>query len=252
MISLVRCDITLEFLHHENPAQKGYEPVPLIYRIWHERGVWRLSLRRRATDFTGNQRGDEDAATAGFTNVRRRWLPGDGGRVQSRYAVDQRMVTLVVLRSHIVAKRRPNARVFATVVYLIANSDPKRSTAVSAYIQVIRLGGVELAVSVLNTWIRHREQFHSNSLGLAVSTSSRGFEIYQTELEGVFGRGVHPAEVLSHAASAVRSQAYVLAYADSVEISFWFAVAALLLVACLGPMPFGPLHPRFTHAANNP
>lgn len=141
---------------------------------------------------------------------------------------------------------------FATVVYLIANSDPKRSTAVSAYIQVIRLGGVELAVSSLNTWIRHREQFHSNSLGLAVSTSSRGLEIFQTELESVLGKGLHPAEVLSHAASAVRSQAYVLAYADSFEISFWFAVAALLLVSCLGPMPFGPLHPRFRHAASNP
>jgi DHA2 family multidrug resistance protein len=137
---------------------------------------------------------------------------------------------------------------FATVVFLIANSDPKRSTAVSAYIQVIRIVGVEFAGSVMNTWLRYREQFHSNSLGLPITSSSSILDRHITLLGSVFGSSPQAKmSALAHVGNAVRTQANVLSYADSFLISFWFAVAALVLVACLGSAPYGPLHPKFVH-----
>ncbi len=138
---------------------------------------------------------------------------------------------------------------FATVVYLIANSDPNRSTAVSAYIQVIRIVGVEFAGSVMNTWLRHREQFHSNSLGSPITSSSQGLDTHVSVLVSVFGPSSQSKmSALTHVGNAVRTQANVLSYADGFVISFWFAVVALFLVACLGRTPYGPLHPKFKHA----
>jgi DHA2 family multidrug resistance protein len=135
---------------------------------------------------------------------------------------------------------------FATVLYLISNSDPRRSTAVSAYIQVVRLVGVEFAGSLLNTWLRYREQFHSNILGQSISSSSQMLESRLEKLHSVFRQTTSwEDEALRHLDALVRSQAYVLTYADSFLISFWFAVTALLLVALLSPAPFGPLHPRY-------
>ncbi|MBW9113703.1 MFS transporter [Rhizobium cauense] len=139
---------------------------------------------------------------------------------------------------------------FSTVVYLLANTDPKRSTAASAYIQVIRLGSAELAVSILNTWLRQREQFHSNILGGPIAASSRDLHGTISKLETLFGTSARGGlEALSAIATEVRTQAYVLAYADGFVLSFWFAIAGLLLVAFMGAMPFGPLHPDFQRGA---
>jgi len=139
---------------------------------------------------------------------------------------------------------------FSTVVYLLANTDPKRATASSAYIQVIRLGSAELAVSILNTWLRQREQFHSNILGGPIAASSRDLHGVINKLETLFGTSPRGSlEALSAVASQVRAQAYVLAYADGFVLSFWFAMAGLLLVVFMGAMPFGPLHPDFEHNA---
>ncbi|MBW9051527.1 MFS transporter [Rhizobium mesosinicum] len=135
---------------------------------------------------------------------------------------------------------------FATVVYLIANSDPKRSTAVSAYIQVVRLGSVELAQSLLNTWLRQREQYHSNILTGPISPSSDSLHDALAKLETLFGTGHHGSlKALSTVATAVHAQASILAYADVFILSFCFAIAGIALVICMGAMPFGPLHPDF-------
>ncbi|QFY62564.1 MFS transporter (plasmid) [Rhizobium grahamii] len=135
---------------------------------------------------------------------------------------------------------------FAAVVYLIANTDPKRATAASAYIQVIRLGSAELAVSLLNTWLRQREQFHSNVLTGPIAASSH-------DLNGILaklGARGH-LEALSTVATGVRAQAYILSYADGFVLSFWFAIAGLVFVVFMGAMPFGPLHPNFRKAQTN-
>lgn len=140
---------------------------------------------------------------------------------------------------------------FSTVVYLLANTDPKRSTAASAYIQVIRLGSAELSVSLLNTWLRQREQFHSNILGGPIAASSHDLHGVMAKLETLFGASTRGSlEALSTVATHVRAQAYVLAYADGFVLSFCFAIAGLALAACMGAMPFGPLHPSFPRKAS--
>ncbi|WP_064708280.1 MFS transporter [Rhizobium bangladeshense] len=137
---------------------------------------------------------------------------------------------------------------FSTVVYLIANSDPARSTAVSAYIQVIRLGSVELATSLMTTWLRQREQFHSNVLGHRITAASPELHAWTAKAATLLDNSARSGlEVLSVAATQIRAQAYVLAYADILMLSFWSAVAGLALVSLMGAMPFGPLHPDFTH-----
>ncbi|KRB61148.1 arabinose ABC transporter permease [Rhizobium sp. Root708] len=141
---------------------------------------------------------------------------------------------------------------FAAVVYLIANTDPKRATAASAYIQVIRLGSAELAVSLLNTWLRQREQFHSNVLTGPIAASSHDLNGILAKLGALFGTGVRGhLEALSTVATGVRAQAYILSYADGFVLSFWFALAGLVFVAFMGAMPFGPLHPDFRKTSTN-
>lgn len=137
---------------------------------------------------------------------------------------------------------------FSTVVYLIANSDPKRATAVSAYIQVIRLGSVELATSLMTTWLRQREQFHSAILSQKVSAGSPELHMWMERLRTVFGKSSHGTlDALLLTASQIRTQAYTLAYSDMFMLSFVAAVAGLALVAFMGKMPFGPLHPDYEH-----
>lgn len=140
---------------------------------------------------------------------------------------------------------------FSTVVYLIANSDPTRSTAVSAYIQVIRLGSVELATSLMTTWLRQREQFHSNVLGQRITAASPELQAWTSKIASLLdGHARSGLETLSIAATQLRAQAYVLAYSDIFMLSFWSAVSGLLLVSLMGAMPFGPLHPDYTHEQN--
>jgi hypothetical protein len=47
---------------------------------------------------------------------------------------------------------------FPAIVIAISNSDPARATAFSAYVQVTRLGGAEIGVALMGTWLRVREQ----------------------------------------------------------------------------------------------
>ncbi len=137
---------------------------------------------------------------------------------------------------------------FGSIVYLIGNSDPSRSTAVSAYIQVVRLGSVELAISILATLQRHREQYHSDVLNTPITAASQQLHVILQKLQHVFGVGYRPhLESLSLVASRIRNQASVLAYSDLFMLSFWAAVLGLLVAAFMVSMPYGPLHPDFKH-----
>ncbi|MGV2140009.1 MFS transporter [Agrobacterium sp. 16-2014-1-2a] len=137
---------------------------------------------------------------------------------------------------------------FATIVYLIGNSDPSRSTAVSAYIQVVRLGSVELATSILSTLQRQREQFHSDILNGPITATSQQLHVVLQKLQHVFGAGARAhLESLSAVAGRIHNQATVLGYSDLFFISFWAAIAGLLIAAFMVSMPYGPLHPDFEH-----
>lgn len=133
---------------------------------------------------------------------------------------------------------------FGVLTFMVSNLDPSRSTAMSAYIQVSRLGSAEIAASVVGTLIRVREQFHSNTLSAYLS-SARGSFVRETQLlETLYGPSpASPAKTLLTVSSETRSQAYVLAYADIFVVAFWFAVAGMILVVLMQPSPRGPLSP---------
>lgn len=137
---------------------------------------------------------------------------------------------------------------FATVVYLIGNSDPARSTSVSAYIQVLRLGSVEVATSVMSTMLRRREQFHSAVLDGPVTAGSSSLHDLMARLAEIFGASPRAhLESLAIVAARIRTQANVLAYGDLLVLSFWAAILGLAVAVFLTAMPFGPLHHRFRH-----
>ncbi|AQZ52229.1 MFS transporter [Martelella mediterranea] len=135
---------------------------------------------------------------------------------------------------------------FATVVYLIGNSDPARSTAVAAYIQVLRLGSVEAATSLMSVMLRRREQFHSAVLDGSITPTLSAFHRVMERLADAFrSLPLGQLESLATVAARTRSQAYALAYGDLFTLSFWAAISGLLIAVFLTAMPFGPLHYRF-------
>jgi MFS transporter, DHA2 family, multidrug resistance protein len=133
---------------------------------------------------------------------------------------------------------------FAAFVFIVANSDPKRSTSLSAYIQVFRLGSAEVAASFMQTFLRIREQFHSNSLGVHLVGDAAAVRLQVSALSHHFGGAGARAQALAALSSSARNQANVLAYSDAFLSAFWFAVGGLILVALMARAPEGPLSPR--------
>ncbi len=134
------------------------------------------------------------------------------------------------------------------VVFMITNVNLARVTAFSAYIQVFRLDGGEVATSLMATWLREREQIHSNLIGLHVSQGDS--EVVQTlsRLTGKFlqhdaGGEIAAARALETLGQIVRRQANVLAYIDGFQLAFWVAIAALVVVGFMRAAPRGPLTP---------
>ncbi|MBS9477008.1 MFS transporter [Ancylobacter radicis] len=135
----------------------------------------------------------------------------------------------------------------AAVVYILANSDPKNSTSVAAYVQVLRLGGAETALSLMVTLLRQREQLHSYLLGLHVSSTdvSAALQGFAAPFAGAGGSAQLAAERgLSSLAALVAREANVLAYIDGFQVSYWAALAGLVVIAFMGAPPKGPLTPR--------
>ena len=129
------------------------------------------------------------------------------------------------------------------IIVLLSNSDPTRATAFAAYIQVTRLGGAEIGIALMGTWLRVREQVHSYYLGLHVESGSadvtqvlKGFSNYFAGDDA----GSAAARAIGLLASLVQREANVLAYIDGFRLCFWFSIAGLFVVACMTRAPAGP------------
>jgi DHA2 family multidrug resistance protein len=133
-----------------------------------------------------------------------------------------------------------------TILTLVSNSDSSRATAFSAYIQFIRVGGAEIGVALMTTWLRVREQIHSNYLGLHVANGDPEVGRRLTELTNHFaGYGADVAlkrAIYVLSASAAR-EANVLAFIDGFSLCFWLAVAGLFCVCWITRAPPGPFTP---------
>jgi MFS transporter, DHA2 family, multidrug resistance protein len=135
----------------------------------------------------------------------------------------------------------------AVVMFTLANSNPARSTAFAAYIQVFRLCGAEFGVSLMATWLRTREQVASNLLGLNLSRGDADATQVLAQMAARFsahGASLAQARAISSLAAAVQREANTLAYIDAFWLTTWFAIVALVCVFLMRPAPVGPFSPK--------
>src|SRR5882672_727284 len=135
------------------------------------------------------------------------------------------------------------------IILALSNADPTRATAFAAYIQIRRLGGAEIGVALMGTWLRVREQIHSNYLGQHLENGSDNVVRMLRQLADGFashGAATAPARALGSLSALVAREANVMAYIDGFWLSFWLAMVALFFVALIrralpGPFTRAPL-----------
>jgi DHA2 family multidrug resistance protein len=138
------------------------------------------------------------------------------------------------------------------ILIALSNSDFTRATAFAAYIQVARLGGAEIGVALMGTWLRVREQVHSNFIGLHLENGSADVTKILGQLSESFtsrGAATAAARAIGSLSALVQREANVLAYIDGFWLTFWLAMAALGLVALMTRAPPGPFTPAPLSAA---
>jgi DHA2 family multidrug resistance protein len=111
-----------------------------------------------------------------------------------------------------------------------------------AFLQTLRLFGGELGAAFMATFLRVREQVHSNLIGLHVTVGS-----YLTDQRlGQYGaaiasRSVGPAEANARAAGllarTVQTQSNVLSYIDGFTVIGFSTIGCLILIALLRSPP---------------
>ncbi len=132
------------------------------------------------------------------------------------------------------------------IILALSNSDPARATSFAAYIQIMRLGGAEIGVAVMGTWLRVRAQIHSNYLGQHIENGSGNVTHMLQKLSNFFashGVGTAPARAIGTLSAAVAREANTLAYIDGFWLCFWLAMAALGFTALITRAPPGPFTP---------
>src|SRR5882757_261632 len=104
-----------------------------------------------------------------------------------------------------------------------------------------------IIMALMGTWLRVREQVHSNFLGQHVETG--GFDVtrlLQRLAEGFASHGAStaPARALGTLSGVVQREANVLAYIDGFWLCFWLAMAGLVVVSLITRAPPGPFAPE--------
>ncbi|ACM28787.1 MULTISPECIES: MFS transporter [Rhizobium] len=133
------------------------------------------------------------------------------------------------------------------IVLAVANSNPAKSTSFAAYIQVIRLLGTEMALTLMTTFLRKQEQIHSFLLTMDVPTGAALTTdriLLLTRKFAAFGQGLASSRALSTFNQALQKQSNVLSYIDAFWITFFAAIVAMLLLAFMRPAPAGPFTPQ--------
>jgi DHA2 family multidrug resistance protein len=162
------------------------------------------------------------------TQLTHDWAPGDFIPIVLLQSVGQAFTLLPIL------------------VIALSHADFTRATAFAAYIQVMRLGGAEIGVALMGTWLRVREQIHSNFLGQHLANGSADVSRILQQLSGSFashGAAAAPARALGSLSALVQRESNVLAYIDGFWLTFWLAMIALGFVSLMTRAPPGPFSP---------
>jgi DHA2 family multidrug resistance protein len=135
----------------------------------------------------------------------------------------------------------------ALVTFAVANITPPQAAAIAATIQTARLFGSELGSAFVQTFVRMREQFHSNLIEQHLASGSDIVERIVTAVSAGFsdhaGQGDPTAQALATIGARVQRESYVLAYIDAFWVIAWVLAAAILLLLLLRPPPPNPLTP---------
>jgi DHA2 family multidrug resistance protein len=132
------------------------------------------------------------------------------------------------------------------IIVSLSNADFTRATAFAAYIQITRLGGAEIGIALMGTWLRVREQIHSNYIGQHVASGSDNVVRMLKQLSDSFashGAAIAPARAVGSLSALVQRESNVLAYIDGFWLTFWLAMIALGFVALMTRAPPGPFTP---------
>ncbi|QOZ65144.1 MFS transporter [Bradyrhizobium arachidis] len=133
------------------------------------------------------------------------------------------------------------------IITLLSNADPSRATSFAAYIQIMRLGGAEIGVALMGTWLRVREQVHSFYIGQHVLNGDIDVTQALKQLTDYFaahGTGSAQARAIGTLAGFVQREANVLAYIDGFWLCFWLAIAGLGVIALVTRARPGPFTPE--------
>jgi DHA2 family multidrug resistance protein len=98
----------------------------------------------------------------------------------------------------------------------------------------------------MGTWLRVREQIHSNYLGQHLADGSENVVQILKHFSNSFashGAGLAPARALGSLSALVARESNVLAYIDGFWLTFWLAITALGLVTLMTRAPLGPFTP---------
>jgi MFS transporter, DHA2 family, multidrug resistance protein len=110
----------------------------------------------------------------------------------------------------------------------------------------MRLGGAEIGIALMGTWLRVREQIHSNFLGQHLENGAADVVKILGQLSAGFtshGAATAMARATGSLAALVQREANVLAYIDAFWLTFWLAMAALGFTALMTRAPSGPFTP---------
>jgi DHA2 family multidrug resistance protein len=162
------------------------------------------------------------------TQLTHDWAPGDFITIALLQSIGQAFTLLPI------------------ILIAVANSDFARATAFAAYIQIMRLGGAEIGIALMGTWLRVREQIHSNFLGQHLENGRDNVVRMLKQLSDNFasrGEAVAPARAMGSLAALVQRESNVMAYIDGFWLTFWLAIVALGFVALMTRAPPGPFTP---------
>ncbi|MRG55314.1 MFS transporter [Phyllobacterium sp. SYP-B3895] len=134
----------------------------------------------------------------------------------------------------------------ALVVLIVRSINPAEALTIGALIQISRLFGGEIGTAFMQTYVRLREQLHSNLIGLHIDGIA-GLTLDRIAAFRI-ASGLHTsdpaaatAQATSLLATAVARQAAVLSFIDGFSVAALGALACVFLVAMMQkgkPAPF--------------
>jgi MFS transporter, DHA2 family, multidrug resistance protein len=133
----------------------------------------------------------------------------------------------------------------ALIMLIVRSMVPAEALTIGCLLQISRLFGGEIGTAFMQTFVRVREQLHSNLIGLHVSSGTALTTDRITAYAGRLGSHVaDPAAAQAQASkllgTAVTTQANVLAYADGFTAAAVGALVCLVLVAAMRKGPPSP------------